>query len=222
MFAINHAATALLVKRRYPRQPIVPLLISVQLMELVWVALNYAGVERTTTDDVVRSVADVHLAYMPYSHSVATMVGVAAAAWWGCRVVWKRPELGAAVGLGIVSHLVLDLITHAPDIQLAPGIASPRLGLGLYAGAPLVAFVVELAYGAFCWWVYGGGAILLAVILAFNAANLSMLAPSVPGPEAMMAHRPLLIVSVILVQIVVTLALVGWFSRTTGRATMAG
>jgi hypothetical protein len=75
MFAIDHAATALLVKRRYPAVPLAPLLIAVQAMELAWVVLNYLGVERTTTAPVVRSVADIHLAYMPYSHSVATAGG---------------------------------------------------------------------------------------------------------------------------------------------------
>ena len=42
MFAIDHAATALLVKRRYPSVSLTPLLLSVQAMELAWVGLNYA------------------------------------------------------------------------------------------------------------------------------------------------------------------------------------
>ena len=56
MFAINHAATALLINKRFPEEPIIPLLFSVQLMELLWVALNLLGVERTTTEPSVRSV----------------------------------------------------------------------------------------------------------------------------------------------------------------------
>jgi hypothetical protein len=35
--------------------------------------LNHLGVEQTTTSATVRSVADIHLAYIPYSHSVATV-----------------------------------------------------------------------------------------------------------------------------------------------------
>lgn len=34
MFAIDHAATALLVKRRFPSAPMLPLLLSVQAMRL--------------------------------------------------------------------------------------------------------------------------------------------------------------------------------------------
>src|SRR5215212_8861723 len=131
MFAVDHAATALLLKRRYPTVPIAPLLVAVQAMELAWVLLNFLGVERTTTERAVRSVADIHLAYIPYSHSVATALGAALIAW-----------------------LVLELRTHAHDIALAPGLAGPKLGLGLYDGAPLVAFAVEMAYGLACWRIY--------------------------------------------------------------------
>jgi hypothetical protein len=55
MFAIGHAATALVVKRAYPSVPMTPILISVQAMEFAWVALNYLGIERTTTEPVVRT-----------------------------------------------------------------------------------------------------------------------------------------------------------------------
>jgi hypothetical protein len=77
MFAVDHAATALLIKRRFPSVPLTPMLVSVQAMELAWVGFNYLGIERTTTAETVRSVVDIHLAYMPYSHSVATAVGAA-------------------------------------------------------------------------------------------------------------------------------------------------
>lgn len=120
MFAINHAATALPLKRAFPGVPLIPLLISVQLLEVVWVALNYAGVEITTTEPVVTSVVDVHLAYMPFSHSIASAVVIALVValatwrWWGPKA------MGLALAAGILSHLVLDLVTHSPDIALAP------------------------------------------------------------------------------------------------------
>jgi membrane-bound metal-dependent hydrolase YbcI (DUF457 family) len=209
MFAVDHASTSLLIKRRYPSVPIAPILVSVQAMELAWVGLNYLGIERTTTEATVRSVADVHLAYMPYSHSVATGAGAAIVAWLIIEKGFGRPALGRAVGLGIVSHLILDLATHAHDIALWPGSAEPKLGLGLYAAAPLAAFVVEFLYGIFCWYVYRGGRGLLALISLGNLANLSFLSPAVPGPEEYLAGRPMLLVTVIFVQIVVTLVLVG-------------
>jgi hypothetical protein len=213
MFAIDHAATALLVKRRYPAVPLAPLLIAVQAMELAWVGLNYLGIERTTTEPVVRSVADIHLAYMPYSHSVATGLGGAVLAWLLVEYGFGRPGLGRALGLGIVSHLILDLATHAHDIVLWPGRLEPALGLGLYATAPFAAFVVELVYGVFCWWVYRGGRGLLALIVLGNVANLSLFSSAILGPERYLAGRPSLIVTFVFVQIAVTLVLVGVLAR---------
>ncbi|HKS71963.1 MAG TPA: hypothetical protein VJQ82_02125 [Terriglobales bacterium] len=209
MFAIDHAATALLVKRRFPSAPMMPLLLSVQAMELAWVILNYLGLERTTTESTVRSVADIHLAYMPYSHSVATALIAAFVAWLIIEKGFRRAGLGRAVGLGIVSHLVLDLLTHGHDIVLSPGLPTPKLGLGFYDAAPLAAFFVELAYGILCWRVYQGSRGLLTLIVIGNLANLSFLSSAIPGPESYLAGQPLLVVTVVCVQIVVTLALVG-------------
>jgi len=213
MFAVDHAATALLLKRRYPSVPIAPLLLAVQAMELAWVTLNYLGIEHTTTEPVVRSVADIHLAWMPYSHSVMTALGAAVLAWAVIELGMGQRTLGRAVALGIASHLVLDLVTHAHDIVLWPGRISPRLGLGLYDAAPLAAFAVEMAYGVFCWWIYRGGRGLLAFVVLGNMANLSLLSPSIPGPEAFLAGRPLVVVTLIALQIVVTLLLTGVLAR---------
>lgn len=211
-FAINHAATALVIKKVYPDVPMVWILISVQFMELVWVLLNYLGIERTTTKSKVTYVGDIHLAFMPYSHSVATMGGAAILAWLAIGKGLGEPDIGAAVGLGIGSHLFLDLITHRRDISLAPALNSPKLGLGLYENLPIPAFILEIGYGAFCWWVYKGSMALLAAIIAFNLANISMFVRSIPGIERKLANRPRLLVTVILVQIVATLVIVGLLS----------
>ena len=87
------------------------------------------------------------------------------------------------------------------------------MGLGLYDAAPLAAFVLELVYGVICWRVYRGGRGLLALIVLGNLANLSFFSPAIPGPESFLAGRPLLLVTLILVQIVVTLVLVGVLAR---------
>lgn len=218
MFAMDHAATALVLARRYPRVPLPALLLSVQLMELVWVGLNLLGVERSSTSAAVHTVADVHLSYMPFSHSVATMLGVALGAAGVLWVLTRRRDLAAAVGLGIASHLVLDLLVHAPDLALAPGLPSPMLGLGLYASAPWAAFVLELAYGVLCWRIFRGGRALLVVVVVFNLANASMFFAAIPGPEELLPSRPLLLPLLVLAQIATTLVLTGAFARRSGRA----
>jgi hypothetical protein len=134
MFAINHAATALIIQGKFPAVPMIWLLISVQLMELLWVLFNYPGLEKTTTESTVKSVSDIHLAFMPYSHSIASAVILGVMAWLVFAKGLRRPVVGLATSLGILSHLILDLITHAPDIAIAPGMDQAKFGLGLYEG----------------------------------------------------------------------------------------
>jgi hypothetical protein len=196
MFAINHAATALVIKRMFGTVPMIWILISVQVMELLWVVLNFIGLERTTTDREVRYVGNIHLSEMPYSHSIVTMSGAAVMSWLVLSQVFGRQDIGAAFGLGIVSHLILDLVTHDRDIPLAPFIKGPKFGLGLYARLPVPAFFTEIGYGLLCWSIYGGGWLLLATIILSNLANLSMFFRTIPGIERMMADKPRLITSV--------------------------
>jgi hypothetical protein len=77
----------------------------------------------------------------------------------------------------------------------------------------MLAFLVELIYGTLCWYVYRGGRGLLALITIGNLANLSILSANIPGPEQYLAGRPLLLVTFIFGQIVVSLVLVGILAR---------
>jgi membrane-bound metal-dependent hydrolase YbcI (DUF457 family) len=212
LFAINHAATALIIKRAFPGVPIPWILLSVQLVEFIWVFFNLIGFERTRTKSHVTYVGDISLEQMPYSHSVVSMVGMATLSWFIIDKGFNSSQLALAFSLGVLSHLLLDLITHAKDIQLAPMIEKPRLGLGLYANWPMQAFFLEIGYGLLCWWIYKGGWPLLLVIVVFNLANISMFSRAISGLEKKMANRPRLIAGVIFIQIVVTLFLVGLFS----------
>ena len=212
MFAINHAATALVIKKWFGTVPMIWILISVQIMELLWVALNFLGLERTTTDSEVKYVGNIHLSKMPYSHSIVTMSGAAIISWLVLSQGFGWQNIGAAFGLGIASHLVLDLITHDRDIPIAPFIDGPKFGLGLYARLPVPAFFIEIGYGLLCWSIYGGSWLLLATIVLFNLVNLSMFFKTIPGIERMLAGKPRMITSVVFIQIVITLVLVGVLS----------
>jgi hypothetical protein len=212
MFAINHAATALIIKKTYATVPMIWILISVQIMELLWVILNFIGLERTTTDKEVRYVGNIHLTEMPYSHSIITMLGAAVMSWFVLSQGLGWPDIGAAFGLGIISHIILDLITHDRDIPIAPFAKGPKFGLGLYARHPVPAFFVEIGYGLLCWSIYGGSWMLLVTIVVFNLVNLSMFFRTIPGIERIMVDKPRLLVSVIFLQIIITLVLIGVLS----------
>lgn len=212
MNAINHAATALLIHRKWPGVPLVPVLIGVQLIEVLWVVLNLLGIEVTTTEGQVSSLADIHLAHMPYSHSIASTAVLALLVWAVVSRGLGRPRWGLALAAAVASHLVLDLATHVADIPIAPGLASPRFGTGLY-GIPAVALLVETLYGVACWYAFGGSKALLAVIVVFNLAALSFYVGPVPGPESLLAGHPRVFAAAIGFHIVAGLVAIGWFAR---------
>ena len=123
MYAITHAATALIIKRRFRSAPVWPLLVSVQAIELLWVAFVYVGIEHVSyTADTV------HLDFLPYSHSVGSTAALALMAWLFVRYRRNQPAVAVALALGIASHVFLDFIHHEPDIALLPLAAGPRFG----------------------------------------------------------------------------------------------
>jgi hypothetical protein len=212
MNAINHAATALIINKKWPGVPIVPVLVSVQLVEVLWVVFNLLGIEITTTEQQVRALNDIHLAYMPYSHSITATALLAILVWVVVAKLLKKPAWGLALAVAVSSHIILDLATHVHDIALAPGIESPKFGSGLY-GVPLLALVVETIYGILCWWVFRGSKALLAIIVMFNLAALSFYSAVIPGPEHLLAGHPKIFAAVIGVHIIAGLVAVGYLAR---------
>jgi hypothetical protein len=69
---------------------------------------------------------------------------------WSMGVLAGRARLGAILGFALLSHLLLDLLTHNGDIALGPYRDAPKYGTFLYGRLALLAFLVELAYGLVC------------------------------------------------------------------------
>ncbi len=212
MHAMNHAVTALVVKKHFDRVSLVWLLISVQVMELAWVALNWAGVEYITTEPEVHTIADVHLTHMPYSHSILGAAMLAGTAWLVLDRIANKPRVAVAVAIGILSHLVLDLLTHVPDIAIAWFGTDVELGTGLYA-LPIAAFVVEAAYGLAVWRYVRGSVGLLVAIAVFQLGTFSAHVTWLSGIEAGLADNPGIAAIAVATQIAITLPLVYWLGR---------
>lgn len=212
MNAINHAATALLINKKWPGVPIIPILLSVQLVEFLWVLFNLLGIESTTIEPQVRALNDIHLSYMPYSHSIAATAILAFTVWVVVSKLFNKPIWAIALAVAVSSHIVLDLATHVQDIALVPGIESPKFGVGLY-GIPILALTVETIYGVWCWWIFRGSKTLLAVIVVLNLAALSFYSPLILGPEQFLAGHPKVFAAVIGGHIIIGLLAIGFFAR---------
>lgn len=204
MSPINHAATALLLTRRWPALPLLPALLAVQAMEILWVVCNFLGLEYLHTADKVESLADISLIHQPWSHSLPAAFLLSALAWGGARGLGKS-SWAWPLALGVFSHFVLDLLTHAPDLALLPGILPYNLGSGLYQ-VPTLALLLETVYGLVIWRMCRGSKALLLSIVGVNLAGLSIYVPAIPGPESLLAGRPWMFVLLIASNMLVS----GW------------
>ncbi len=145
---VGHLALALAAKRAAPRVNLGWLMAGVTALDLVWPILVLAGIERVSIVPGATAFNPLVFDYYPWSHSL-----VMALAWGiilaGMARAADVPRSAAPLLVALVlSHWVLDVITHAPDMPLWPG-TSPRLGFGLWNSVPGT-FLVEGAL-----WVAG-------------------------------------------------------------------
>ena len=197
MYAINHAATALLLKKKQPGSSMLLLLISVQLVEILWVVFNYLGIEHFSVTN-----GKLHLDYLPYSHAVFSGALLAAGSFIVIDRVFKNRKLAIAFSIGIMSHIIIDIIFHEKDIRLSPFSATPVWGLGII-DHPWLNFTIEFIYGVFCWWYFKGSKSLLITIIIFNVLDLPVMLASGDSLNLLAQHHYLL-PSFILFQIIIT------------------
>jgi len=207
MYAIDHAATALLIKKKFPASPIFLLLVSVQLVELFWVFFNFTGLEYFSVAN-----GRLHLDFLPWSHSICSALVLAGLSYIILYAAYKKHDIALAFAIGVISHVAIDLVFHEHDIRLTPFSDKPAWGLGII-DHPLLDFTFELLYGIFCWWYFKGNNKLLITIVIFNILDLPIMLASGDSLNPIACHHYLL-PSFILFQILITWYFVGRYSAT--------
>lgn len=149
---IGHYGVALALKRVEPRLSLGTLFLAVQLVDLLWGFTLLLGWERARIEPGWTAASPLRFIYYPITHSLlaGALWAIAAAAVyysWPTRNSWHHARAAAVVALAVVSHWVLDLIVHVPDLPLATD-TSPKLGLGLWRSIPAALLAELLVFGA--------------------------------------------------------------------------
>jgi len=149
---IGHNAVAFAAKRVAPRTSLGILMAAVMLVDLIWPILLMLGVEHVRIQRGATRFTPLDFFDYPWTHSL--VMGIA----WGVLfgIVYfaiTRYGRGAIVaGVCVVSHWLLDLIVHRPDLPLIPG-GGPKFGLGLW-NSPPATIAVESAMFAIGILIY--------------------------------------------------------------------
>ena len=132
---VGHTAVALVAKSREPRASLALFVAAAFGLDLLWPLFLLIGLERVRIDPGNTKFTPLAFESYPWSHSLLMtiiwgLVGLVGVRFWkGSR----RTQM--LVLLLVVSHWVLDFVSHRPDLPLWPG-NSPLFGLGLWNSVP--------------------------------------------------------------------------------------
>jgi len=189
---IGHFGAGLAGKKAASKPSLGTMFLAAQLLDLVWPIFILAGIEKVKIVPGISSANPLEFTFYPYTHSLLMVMLWAVI--FGMLYYFIRKNLNGAVVLGILvlSHWVLDLLVHIPDLPLYPG-SSMKVGLGLW-NYPVVSFIVESLIfiagiylylsstktknktGTFAFW---GLIVFLAAVYTMN-----VLGPPPPSVEA--------------------------------------
>lgn len=137
---IGHYALGLAAKRAAPRTSLGNLFIAPTLADLLWPFLLLLGLEHVHVEPNANSFLSLWFDDYPYSHSLFMLLVWGALFGYLYRARTGDKRGGLVIGSLVVSHWVLDFITHRPDLPLYPG--GPQVGLGLW-NSPIATMAVE-------------------------------------------------------------------------------
>lgn len=164
---IGHFALGYAAKRWAPRLSLAVLFAAAVFADLLWPLLVALGVEHVRITPGITASTPLEFISYPYSHSLLTLIVLGAGFGWLARLRagsfagqvgaagHARSGPGARIGFVVfalvISHWVLDVVTHIPDMPLYPG--GPKFGLGLWNSVPGT-IAVETALFAAGVWIY--------------------------------------------------------------------
>ncbi len=147
---LGHFAVGFGAKKVAPGISLGVLFIAAQFLDLLWPVLILFNVEHVVISPGITKATPLDFTDYPISHSLVMAIV------WGLLmglITWlvvKNRRYAIVIGLCVVSHWILDLIVHRPDLPLYPGSAT-KAGFGLW-NYPLLTAVIEI--GMFIAGVY--------------------------------------------------------------------
>ncbi len=147
---IGHFAVGFGAKRLAPAVSLGTLILACQLADLVWPTLVLLGIERLSIAPGITVVTPLYFESYPYSHSLVALICWASLTAVIYRFAHRSAKTAAVLVIAgvVLSHWVLDVVTHRADMPLVPG-GDIKIGLSLWNSqpAPIIVEGAMLAAG---------------------------------------------------------------------------
>jgi len=137
---VGHFAVGLAAKRVEPKLSLGTLVLAAMLSDFLWCIFMIAGIEHVQFKPGMGAANYLTASNIAWSHSLLT--NVIWAALFAAAYLWRRRDPAGAWILfaAVLSHWLLDVVAHPPDMPLAPG-AHRYFGLGLWTSIPATLIV---------------------------------------------------------------------------------
>lgn len=144
---LGHFGVAFGLKKTVPLVSLGTLFLAAQFVDLLWPTLLLLGLEHVAISPGITKVVPLDFVDYPISHSLLTTV-LWAGLFSGVYFLIRKNRIGAVIcGIAVLSHWVLDLFMHRPDLPLIPG-GDLLVGLGGWNNLWLTMAVELLIFGA--------------------------------------------------------------------------
>jgi hypothetical protein len=175
---IGHLAVGLASKRWAPAASLGWLMLAPVFVDMLWSVFILVGIERAHIVPGITKSMPLDLEYMPISHSLVGMTVWGVVLGGAYFALHQDRRVAVVLFAGVLSHFLLDWISHRPDMPLLPD--GPHVGLGLW-NFPVPALLVEVALvlGGLALYMHTTRArtprgnlwliVLVGVLLAINA-----------------------------------------------------
>jgi hypothetical protein len=142
---IGHFGAGLTAKKIDAKPSLGTLFFASQFIDLLWPCFLLLGIERVEVEPGISAFTPLDFVYYPISHSLLGVLFWALLFGAVYFLFRKNFKTSLLLGILVLSHWILDFITHIPDLPLSPGV-DIKLGFGLWNSVPLTIIIEGLIF----------------------------------------------------------------------------
>ncbi len=138
---IGHFGLGLASKKINQLPSLAVMFMAVQFLDLLWPIFCLTGIETFQIEAGNTKLTPLNFSHYPYSHSLLMAI------FWGTvfgvfyYFFTKNRSGSVLLGLLVISHWLLDLFVHRPDLPITP-FSEFKVGLGLW-NFPVIEILIE-------------------------------------------------------------------------------
>src|SRR3712207_912495 len=140
---LGHFGLAFAAKRAAPRASLGTFVLAAELLDELWPIFLLLGLEQVRVSPGLTAANPLEFVHYPITHSFLGAIGWSVLLGGLYYALRRDRRSSVVVGLLVLSHWILDLPMHRPDLPLWPG-SGIEVGLGAWRSIPLT-IALELA-----------------------------------------------------------------------------